>query len=60
MNRDEPDKHLSVRTDKAGRVSFTLPRGGVWLVKAAHMVPAPAESGADWESLWASLTLETP
>ncbi|MEP6471861.1 MAG: DUF4198 domain-containing protein [Acidobacteriota bacterium] len=60
MNRDEPDKRLSARTDKAGRVVLALPRGGVWLVKAVHMVPAPAESGADWESLWASLTFEAP
>ena len=60
MNRDEPDKRLSARTDKAGRVTFALPRGGAWLVKAVHMVPAPADAGADWESLWASLTLEAP
>lgn len=60
MNRDEPGKRLSARTDKAGRVVLALPRGGVWLVKAVHMVPAPAESGADWESLWASLTFEAP
>ena len=60
MNRDEPDKRLSARTDKAGRVSLALPRGGAWIVKAVHMVPAPADSGADWESLWASLTFETP
>ena len=23
-----------------------------------HMVPAAADSGADWESIWASLTFE--
>ena len=60
MNRDDPEKRVSARTDKAGRVSLALPSGGVWLVKAVHMVPAPAESGADWESLWASLTFEAP
>ena len=60
MNREKPDKRLSVRTDQAGRVVLALPRGGVWLVKAVHMVAAPAESGADWESLWASLTFEAP
>jgi uncharacterized GH25 family protein len=60
MNRDDPEKSLSARTDKAGRAVLALPRGGVWLVKAVHMVPAPAESGADWESLWASLTLQAP
>lgn len=60
MNRDDPEKRLSARTDRSGRVLFALPRGGVWLVKAVHMVPAPPESGADWESLWASLTFEVP
>ena len=60
MNRDEPEKPISARTDKAGGVLLALPRGGIWLVKAVHMVPAPAESGADWESLWASLTFEAP
>ena len=60
LNRDEPEKRLSARTDGAGRVRFDLPRAGVWLVKAVHMVPAPAESGAEWESLWASLTFVVP
>ena len=31
-----------------------------WLVKAVHMVQAPAGTDADWESLWASLTFEIP
>jgi len=37
-----------------------LAAGRIWLVKTVHMVPAPADSGADWESLWASLTFEIP
>ncbi len=60
MNRDDPTRRLSARSDRSGRALFALTAGGVWLVKAVHMVPAPAGSGADWESLWASLTLETP
>ena len=28
------------------------------MVKAVHMVPAPAGSNADWSSFWASLTFE--
>jgi uncharacterized GH25 family protein len=60
MNRDEPEKRFSARTDDSGRVAFDLARGGVWLVKSVHMVPAPLRSGADWESLWASLTFEVP
>ncbi|HEY4229371.1 MAG TPA: DUF4198 domain-containing protein [Thermoanaerobaculia bacterium] len=51
---------LSQRTDRNGRVRLHLPYGGVWLVKAVHMVAAPADSGADWQSLWASLTFEIP
>ena len=52
---------LTARTNKAGRVNLTLPGGGgVWLVKAVHMVPAARETAAEWESLWASTTFELP
>lgn len=60
LNRNEPDKKLSARTDKDGRVTLRLPRAGAWLVKAVHMVPAPRDADADWESFWASLTFEIP
>lgn len=60
MNAEAPMKKISARTDKAGRTSLALDRPGFWLVKAVHMRPAPAASGADWESLWASLTFELP
>jgi uncharacterized GH25 family protein len=45
-----------IRTDAAGRARIALPRPGMWLIKAVHMVPAPAETGARWETYWASLT----
>jgi uncharacterized protein DUF4198 len=48
---------LQARTDRNGRVTFTL-NSGVWLIKAVHMVPAPAGSAADWESVWSSLTFK--
>jgi uncharacterized GH25 family protein len=57
---DDPDNTLSARSGKDGRVAIRLARKGVWLVKTVHMVPAPKETGADWESLWASLTFEIP
>jgi uncharacterized GH25 family protein len=60
LNREHPEKRLSARTDASGRAALPLPRSGVWLVKTVHMVPAPPASGADWESLWASLTFEVP
>lgn len=58
MNRLNPSEKLSVRTDKDGRARFRLHPGGMWLVKAVHMIPAPAASGAEWASYWASLTFE--
>ena len=59
-NRDDPDTTATARTAADGRVSFKLPRKGVWLARVVHMVPAPADTKADWESLWASLTFEVP
>ncbi len=59
FTRDQPDARVTARTDAAGRVRLRLDHPGVWLVKAVHMIPAPADAGADWESFWASLTFET-
>jgi uncharacterized GH25 family protein len=43
------------RTAADGRVE--LPLGpGAWTLKAVHMVPAAAGSGADWDSIWTSFT----
>jgi len=58
MNRLNPTEKLKARTDKDGRVRLHLTPGGMWLIKAVHMVPAPAGSNADWASYWASLTFE--
>ena len=59
FTRDRPDARVTTRTDAAGRARLRLDHPGVWLVKAVHMIPAPADAGADWESFWASLTFET-
>ena len=58
MNRLNPSEKLSARTGQDGRVRFRLRPGGMWLVKAVHMVPAPAGANAQWQSYWASLTFE--
>lgn len=60
INRDDPAGKLAVRSDADGRVRFVLPRGGFWLVKAVHMIPAPAGTDAQWQSFWASLTFDLP
>lgn len=53
----DPPLELSAVTDVDGRVRLPLPRPGLWLFNAVHMAPS-AEDDADWESLWASLTLQ--
>ncbi len=60
MNRLHPAEKLSARTDRDGRVRFPIAGSGMWLIKAVHMIPAPAGSQADWASYWASLTFELP
>jgi hypothetical protein len=58
MNRLNPSEKLIARSDYDGRVRFRLKQSGMWLVKAVHMVPAPAGAKAEWASYWASLTFE--
>ena len=59
-NKRRPAETVSARSGRDGRVRLTLPAGGTWLVKAVHMVPAPAAADADWASYWASLTFDLP
>jgi uncharacterized GH25 family protein len=55
LSRLDPAKPLLARTDGEGRVAFTLPRTGEWLVKAVKIVPAK-DAAVDFESVWTSLT----
>jgi uncharacterized GH25 family protein len=58
MNRLRPSEKLTARTDEAGRARLKLHQNGMWLIKAVHMVEAPAGADADWVSYWASMTFE--
>jgi hypothetical protein len=58
INRQNPAEKQAVRSDADGRVQFRLRPGGMWLIKAVHMIPAPAGSNAEWASFWASLTFQ--
>lgn len=60
MNRDYPDANVRARSDAAGRVSLPLAKPGVWMIKGVHMVDAPSDADAEWESFWASFTFELP
>lgn len=56
INRLHPGEKMTARTDASGHVRFRFAPGGVWLVKAVHMVPVSERTKADWASYWASLT----
>jgi uncharacterized GH25 family protein len=58
VNQRNPFDRMTGTTDTGGRVRLRLPMSGTWMVRAVHMVPAPAGSNADWSSFWASLTFE--
>lgn len=58
ISRGQPERRLALRTDEAGRVRITLDDAGPWLFNAVHMFDPAADVDADWESLWASLTLD--
>lgn len=58
FRRDHPDEQIRVKTDASGNASIPLSAPGVWLVKVVHMIPAPSDLDADWESFWASLVFE--
>ena len=59
MSKTKPKDHLLQRTDRNGRARFVLPHADVWLLNAVHMIPAPTDAKADWESFWASLSFAT-
>lgn len=44
------------RTDENGQARFTLPATGPYMAASVHMIEAPADRNADWQSYWASLT----
>lgn len=55
LSRD--GRRMSARSDANGLVTLELGKG-VWLIKSVHVLPAPEGADYDWDSLWASLTLE--
>lgn len=49
---------VSARTDEKGEAELPVTAPGRWVVASTEMIEAAKDSGADWESLWASLTFE--
>jgi hypothetical protein len=61
LPKDAPEKKLEARTDSSGPRRARA-RRGAHLAREGRSTwwRLPAGSGADWESLWASLTFEIP
>lgn len=51
-------RDISLRTDAQGEVEVRLTSAGTWNIRAIHIVPAPAGSGADWDTHWATAVWE--
>lgn len=56
ISRLDPQIRITATTDAEGAVALAPGSPGDWLVKAVRIVPAEAATGADYESLWTSLT----
>jgi uncharacterized GH25 family protein len=54
MNRMNPALKQTARTDRNGRARLKIGAGGLWMIKAVHMIPVENE----YASFWASLTFE--
>jgi uncharacterized GH25 family protein len=52
----EAGSRTLTRTDVSGSASFTIPGTGTYMAAGVHMIEAPKDRNADWESYWASLT----
>ncbi len=52
---DETD---DVRTDQDGRAQLNVPTTDLWMIGAVHIEEVPDDPEADWESHWATLTVE--
>lgn len=49
---------IRAHTGDDGKVSFSLPYAGPWMISVVHMVPATDAPDVDWDSFWGNLTFE--
>jgi ketosteroid isomerase-like protein len=51
----QDERVVTLTTDAAGVARVPIDRSGLWNVRALHVVPAAAGSGADWDTHWVTL-----
>jgi uncharacterized GH25 family protein len=47
-------------TDRSGRTSFTMPKGGTWLLNVIWTKPLPSSRATDFETIFSSLSFGFP
>jgi ketosteroid isomerase-like protein len=52
------ERHVELTTDAAGQVHVPLGEAGLWNLRTLQIMPAPAGSGADWDSHWATMVFD--
>ena len=60
FNRADEKSPRTARTSAEGRASLEQVPSGEVLLNAVIMMPAARDSGAEWSSLWASVTFKRP
>jgi ketosteroid isomerase-like protein len=51
----EEERVVTLMTDATGAARVPIDRPGLWNVRALHVVPSDAGSGADWDTHWVTL-----
>lgn len=55
LSSDEAERAVTLETDAEGVARVPIERGGLWNVRALHIVPADEGSDADWDTHWVTL-----
>jgi hypothetical protein len=55
---DHLDLGIPSRTHHRGRLAFNIPTSGMWVLITMEKLLAAKDFGADWESVWDSITFE--
>jgi ketosteroid isomerase-like protein len=53
-----PDNDVHLTADANGTLRVPITRAGLWNVRTIHVVQAPPNSGADWDTHWATFVFQ--
>ena len=59
LDADAAYHDVSFETDAEGEFVLRIDGTGIWNVRALYILPAPTDSGADWDVHWATFVWHT-